>query len=144
MKLVIASIFVLLSGLVNMAFSANSITGVWKSIDDKSKSAKSLVRISIKNGLAVGRVIKIIEKKHGPNPICTPCKGRYKNKPVLGMIVLRGFNADANGVWTGGNILDPENGKVYKARLRVLANGKKLELRGYLGPFYRTQIWRAQ
>ncbi|MBL8333783.1 MAG: DUF2147 domain-containing protein, partial [Rubrivivax sp.] len=43
--------------------------------------------------------------------------------------------------WEGGDVLDPENGKVYRARLKPIEGGKQLQLRGYLGPFYRTQVW---
>ena len=62
---------------------------------------------------------------------------------MLGMTIIRNIKASADdkGIWDGGDILDPNNGKVYKARLKPVDGGKKLEMRGYIGPFYRTQVW---
>ena len=62
---------------------------------------------------------------------------------MLGMTIIRNIKASADdkGVWDGGEILDPNNGKVYRARLKPVDGGKKLEMRGYFGPFYRTQVW---
>jgi uncharacterized protein (DUF2147 family) len=59
------------------------------------------------------------------------------------MTIIRNIKASADdkGIWDGGDILDPNNGKVYKARLKPVDGGKKLEMRGYIGPFYRTQVW---
>ena len=62
---------------------------------------------------------------------------------MLGMTIIRNIKASADdkGIWDGGDILDPNNGKVYRARLNPVDGGKKLEMRGYIGPFYRTQVW---
>ena len=70
-------------------------------------------------------------------------RDRRKDKPVLGMTIIRNIKASADdkGIWDGGDVLDPNNGKVYRARLKPVDGGKKLEMRGYIGPFYRTQVW---
>jgi uncharacterized protein (DUF2147 family) len=77
--------------------------------------------------------------------VCDECSGDLKGKPIVGMIILRGIkkNADDEGVWDGGMVLDPANGKTYKARLKPSADGKKLEMRGYVGTpmFGRSQTW---
>ena len=75
--------------------------------------------------------------------VCEKCTDERKDKPVLGMTIIRNIKASADdkGIWDGGDILDPNNGKVYRARLKPVDGGKKLEMRGYIGPFYRTQVW---
>ena len=60
---------------------------------------------------------------------------------MLGLQIIRGVKPDGDGVWGGGEILDPNNGKTYRTRLKPVDGGKKLEMRGYIGPFYRTQTW---
>ncbi|MGH8821803.1 MAG: DUF2147 domain-containing protein, partial [Rhodoferax sp.] len=71
------------------------------------------------------------------------CTDDRKGKPLLGLTILRHVQQDPNDktVWDGGDIVDPNNGKVYRTRLKPVDGGQKLEVRGYLGPFYRTQVW---
>ena len=120
-----------LAAILFVAFSTSALAqmspvGVWKTIDDETKKEKSLVRIKETNGVFTGT-----------------CSDDRKGKPVRGMTIIRNIkaNADDKGIWDGGDILDPNNGKVYRARLKPVDGGKKLEMRGYLGPFYRTQVW---
>lgn len=116
--------------------------GLWKTIDDETKQEKSLVRISEAGGLYSGKIEKIFEADKQDSK-CDKCTDERKDKPVLGMLIIRNIkpNADDKEVFDGGDILDPNNGKVYKARLKPVEGGKKLQMRGYLGPFYRTQVW---
>ncbi len=119
--------------------------GLWKTIDDATGREKGLVRIVDENGVLSGR----IEGTLGPNPperrICDLCSDDRKNKPLLGMTILRGVraSADETGQWDGGDILDPDSGKVYRVRLRPKNGGKQLEVRGYMGISLlgRTQTW---
>ncbi len=142
MKLSFALIFSLILMLTSNVLAAQQEIKTWKSIDDQTNKAKSLVRIYIRKGILNGKVTKLFDKSYGNAPICTPCTDDRKDKPVIGMTVLRNFKLDrTEGWWKGGTVLDPENGNIYNAQLRVIENGKKLELRGYWGPFYRTQIW---
>ena len=117
--------------------------GLWKTIDDESKKEKSLVRIVESGGVVSGRVEKFLDPETKADSVCEKCTDERKDKPVLGMTILRNLKPgdDDKSVWDGGDVLDPNNGKVYRARLKPLEGGKQLQLRGYLGPFYRTQIW---
>ena len=117
--------------------------GLWKTIDDDGKTEKSLVRIVDSGGSLSGRIEKLLDPKDNPNDVCDKCTDDRKGKPIIGLAILRNLkqSADDKTVWEGGEVLDPEEGKSYRARLKPLNGGKELQLRGYLGPFYRTQVW---
>ncbi|MBB5203406.1 uncharacterized protein (DUF2147 family) [Inhella inkyongensis] len=130
-------------GLFTLGAQAQmSPVGLWKTIDDDGKTAKSLVRISDNGGVLTGKIEKIFDPAKA-DAICDVCKDDRKNQPVVGLQIIRGAKQDADdkSIWTGGEILDPNNGKTYKNRLRPIEGGKKLEMRGYIGFFYRTQVW---
>ena len=115
--------------------------GLWKTIDDETKTEKSHVRITDAAGVLTGKVEKILEASKQDSK-CDKCMDERKDKPVLGMTIVRNARADGqNEQWEGGDILDPNNGKLYKLRLKPLDGGKKLEVRGYIGPFFRNQQW---
>ncbi|HET9645122.1 MAG TPA: DUF2147 domain-containing protein [Burkholderiaceae bacterium] len=121
------------------AFAQATPAGLWKTIDDETKKEKSLVRISETGGLLSGKVEKLLNPDV-PDPKCDKCSDERKGQPIVGMTIIR--NVRANGdVWDGGDILDPNNGKVYRLRLKPVDSGRQLEVRGYLGPFYRNQHW---
>ena len=113
-----------------IAFAQQSVTGLWRSIDDKSGEPKAEIRIVEANGTLSGRIEKILKKDAKPDARCDQCDDDRKDKPTLGMEIIR-----------GNKILDPENGREYRLRLTPFDEGKKLEVRGYLGPFYRNQVW---
>ncbi len=116
--------------------------GLWKTIDDETKVEKSLVRISEAGGVLTGKVEKFLDPKTKADAVCEKCTDERAGKPVLGMTILRGARADGQKEhWEGGEILDPNNGKVYRLRLKPQDGGKTLEVRGYIGPFYRNQQW---
>ena len=125
------------------AFAQASPVGLWKTIDDGTQQEKSLVRISESAGVLTGRIEKLLDPTAKPDVVCDKCTDERKDKPVLGMTILRNLrnNADDKEWWDGGDVTDPNNGKVYRARLRTIEGGKKLQMRGYIGPFYRTQTW---
>lgn len=116
--------------------------GLWKTIDDDGKTEKSLVRISEAGGLVSGKIEKIFEVAK-QNEVCEKCSDERKNQPVQGMTIIRSAKKGDDGVWTGGDILDPTNGKVYRLNLKPVDGGKRLEVRGYIGmPMLgRTQTW---
>ena len=95
------------------------------------------------NGVFSGRIEKLLDPASDPKGVCDKCTDDRKDKPVLGMTILRNLkqSADDKAVYDGGDIVDPNNGKVYRSRLKPVDGGKKLEMRGYIGPFYRTQVW---
>ena len=120
-----------------------SPAGLWKTIDDSSGQVKGLVRIREANGRFDGKIEKIFPKPgEDPRPRCDKCDGTRKNQPVLGMTILWGLARQADD-YQGGEILDPENGKVYRAKMKLIDGGKKLEVRGFIGVslFGRSQIW---
>lgn len=144
MKTFLIASLALLAGSA-LAQSATSPVGLWRSIDDKTGEAKAEIRIVDNGGVLTGRIEKLL-KSSKPNPTCEKCSDERRNQPVQGMEILRGIRkADGKDVWEGGKVLDPENGKEYTARLTPIEGGQKLEMRGSIGPFGRTQTWhRAQ
>ena len=136
--------------LITLALAASAGTtlaqatpaGLWKTIDDETKAEKSLVRISEAGGMLSGRIEKLLDPKSKPDAVCEKCTDERAGKPVLGMTIIRGAKADGDRQhWEGGDILDPNNGKVYKLRLKPVDGGKALEVRGFIGPFFRNQQW---
>ena len=125
------------------ALAQTSPVGLWKTVDDGSKQEKSLVRITESAGVLSGRIEKLLDPATKPDVVCDKCTDERKDKPILGMTILRNLrhSADDRDWWDGGDVTDPNNGKVYKARLRTIDGGTKLQMRGYIGPFYRTQTW---
>ena len=129
-----------LSAAAGLAFAQASPVGLWKTIDDETKTEKSHVRISESGGVLTGKIEKFLDPKSKLDAVCDKCSDDRKDKPILGMTIIR--NAKSSGeVWEGGEILDPNNGKTYKLRLKPLDGGKALEVRGYIGPFFRNQQW---
>lgn len=123
------------------AFAQASPAGLWKTIDDDGKTEKSLVRISESGGVVSGKIEKIFDPAK-QNAVCEQCADERKGQPMVGMQILRNLRqGEDKGVWEDGEILDPNNGKTYRTRLKPIDGGKKLEMRGYIGPFYRTQTW---
>jgi uncharacterized protein (DUF2147 family) len=125
-----------------LAGLGQSISGKWKTIDDSSGKEKSIVEIFEKEGKFYGRVVRIfVEKDEDPDPVCDKCPeddARYKKK-IIGMEIIRGLSKSGDR-FEDGDILDPEVGKIYKCRLWL--EGKDLKVRGFWGPFYRTQTWK--
>jgi uncharacterized protein (DUF2147 family) len=117
--------------------------GVWKTIDDETKKEKSLVRISEAGGVYSGLVEKLLDPLTPPDATCEKCSDERKDKPIRGLTIIKGVkqNADDKVRWDGGEILDPNNGKTYRVRLTPTDGGKTLEVRGFIGPFYRNQTW---
>lgn len=120
------------------------ITGRWRTVDDKTGKPKGIVLIWEQNGEFFGKVESSIDPKKA-NEICDLCKDERKNKPVTGMVVLRHMKRDGDE-WSGGDILDPDNGKVYRCKAKLAEGGKKLLVRGYIGISLlgRSQTWTRE
>jgi uncharacterized protein (DUF2147 family) len=118
----------------------DSPVGLWKNIDDQTGQAKALIRIVEQGGALVGRIEKILTDK--VDALCDLCTDERKGKPVQGMTILTGLKKEGDE-WTGGQILDPNNGKVYKAKAKLADGGRKLDVRGFMGVSLlgRTQTW---
>jgi uncharacterized protein (DUF2147 family) len=120
-----------------------SPAGRWKTVDDRTGQVKSIVVIEEVNGELRGKVDRIFAPPaKEANPLCEKCPGELRNKPVLGMQIMWGLRRDGDE-YTGGRVMDPEEGKTYRCKLRLVEGGKKLQLRGYIGfsLLGRTQTW---
>jgi uncharacterized protein (DUF2147 family) len=120
-----------------------SPVGLWKTIDDNTGQPRGLVRVSQANGEYQGKVEKIFPKSgEDPSPSCDKCDGARRSQPVIGMIILWGLTKQGDE-YQGGEILDPENGRVYRAKMKLEDAGRKLHVRGFIGLSLlgRTQIW---
>ena len=125
-----------------LAQAADPPAGRWTTIDDATGKAKSVVEIyQARDGSYAGRVAEILDTKDGPNPACDKCKGALHGNPIKGMVILWGLKPDGAGKWTGGRVLDPENGKDYKAKLELLEGGRKLGMSGCIAFLCRQQVW---
>ena len=115
--------------------------GLWRSMDDHTGKPKAEIRITADSaGVLTGVVEKALAAEGPLN--CDLCTDDRKGKPKVGMEIIRGAKkAEGKEVWEEGKILDPENGKTYTLRLTPIETGKKLEVRGSIAFFGRTQIW---
>jgi uncharacterized protein (DUF2147 family) len=124
------------------AWAQATPAGLWRTIDDDGKTEKSQVRIVDNGGTVTGKIEKIADPSK-QDAKCEKCSGALKDQPIVGMQIIEGMKKSADDAhWEGGTILDPNNGKTYKLRLTPLDGGKGLEVRGYIGPFYRNQHWQ--
>ena len=139
MKTLIAATLLSLAGA---AWAQATPAGLWKTIDDESKQEKSLVRITDTGGVFSGKIEKLLDPSKQDSK-CEKCTDARKDKPVLGMTIVEGVKKNPDEAYfDGGTILDPNNGKSYKVRMTPKDGGKSLEVRGFIGPFYRNQTWQ--
>ena len=118
-------------------FSAQSVTGKWKTIDDETGKPKSIVEVYELDGNICGKIIKLFRTPdEDQDPTCKECKGAKKGQKIIGMVIMEGLVWDVDE-YDDGTILDPNNGKVYDCKI-WLEDGK-IMVRGYIGPFFRTQ-----
>lgn len=125
------------------AWAQSSPAGLWKTIDDESGKPRALVRITESNGEFRGKIEKLFRAPdQDPNPKCDKCEGANKDQPRIGMTIISGMRQEG-AEYTGGQILDAESGKVYKSKMTLQEDGKKLHVRGYVGMpmFGRSQTW---
>ncbi|QTD45029.1 DUF2147 domain-containing protein [Ottowia testudinis] len=136
----LAAIFFIVNG--TPALAQMTPVGTWRSVDDQTGEAKAQIVVSESAGVVSGRIEKILKKDAKPNAVCDKCTDDRKDQPINGMQIIRGAKkAEGRDVWEGGRILDPEKGSDYALRLTPIEGGKKLEVRGSIGPFGRTQTW---
>lgn len=126
--------------LILFIFSVNaqSIIGRWKTIDDETGKAKSIVEIYKKGDKYFGKVVDILEASKRKNK-CTKCTDYRKDQAILGMEIIKGLEQD-DDEFEDGTILDPNNGKIYDCKI-WLKNKNILNVRGYILFFFRTQKW---
>lgn len=123
------------------AAQSHNVFGRWRTIDDETGKATSVIEIFEKHNRVYGRIIELVNSK-AKNPKCEKCEGEDKNKSIIGLIVLKGLRKDKDGGYSGGKILDPKHGKVYKCNMSMETKDK-LKIRGFIGInlLGRTQIW---
>ncbi len=139
MKKIFLSISLVMLTIVTAV--AQDVTGKWKTVDDKTGEAKSVVEIYKQDGKIFGKIIEIFDPKK-QNLNCVECSGSDKNKPIMGLVIIKGLEKDGDE-YNDGTITDPNNGKVYKCYIE-LENPNKLLVRGYIGfsLLGRTQYWQ--
>ena len=122
------------------SMQSQSVIGKWKTIDDTNGEAKSIVEVFSKSGKIYAKVVDILDPAN-KNSVCKQCSGEDKNKPILGLTIIKGLSKDGSE-YNSGEILDPKNGKLYKCAL-TLESKDKLKVRGYIGfsLLGRTQYW---
>jgi len=138
MKQIILSLAIILPTLL----FGQSCVGKWTTIDDETKEKKSIVELYKVDGKLYGKIIYLYPRKgFSTDAKCTECTDDRKNQPIDGMQIIRGMVWDGSE-WENGTILDPKIGKIYSAKLWLNSkNPDYLNVRGYSGPFYRTQTW---
>lgn len=127
------------------AAQSSAPVGLWQTVNE-SGQREALVRISEMGGELRGHVVTVFSPPApSANPRCEQCPGELKDKPVVGLQILSGMRWDGER-YSGGEILDPDNGRFYSCTLRLVDEGRKLEVRGFIGIslFGRTQTWLRQ
>jgi uncharacterized protein (DUF2147 family) len=137
-KCVLFSLVVFFAMTFNV--QSQSVLGKWKTVDDETGQAKSVVEVYEKSGKVYGKIVEILNPEKR-NAVCSKCTGADKNAPILGLIIIKGLIKDGDE-YNGGKILDPLKGEEYKCLIEL--DGKdKLKVRGFIGVsiFGRTQYW---
>ena len=129
-----------IASVTSIAF-AQSPAGLWKTVDDATGKEKAIIRITEMGGVFTGKVEKLLDSAKQDSK-CDECTDSRKGQPVVGLTIIRNIKKGESH-WEGGDILDAANGKVYRARLTLSEDNKKLDVRGYMGTpmFGRTQTW---
>lgn len=132
-----------LLGLTALANAADPLNGTtWKTIDDKTKQPKAIVKFTEqKNGTLTASIQQILTK--GEENACTKCEGPYHNKSLKGLRIVSGLKNAGGTSYEDGTILDPQSGKTYRLKGQLTDGGQKLELRGFIGVAVlgRNQTW---
>lgn len=131
-----------LSGPFAYADESTDPVGQWRTIDDETGQAKSIIEMNVADGQLQAKIVELINPSE-PNPVCKKCEGDKKDQPITGMVIMWDVTNTGNNKWSGGKILDPKKGKTYKVKLSLAKKGQELKVRGYIGSpiLGRTQVW---
>ena len=126
-----------------LSFQTSSVQGTWVNIDDETGVEKSEITLYVENGKLYGKIQRLLLPED-QGKVCEKCKGKEKNQPIEGLIIVKGLVKDGE-VWTDGKILDPANGKSYDCTIK-LDDSNTLNVRGYLGFSFigRSQVWKRK
>jgi len=146
MKLNLKLGLLLLGAAISGSALAQDLSGTWQQIDDKTGSPKAVIQISKEsNGTYTGQIVKITPRPgYTPREICNKCPAPYTNKAILGMELLKGLkHVEGTNSYEHGRVIDPLAGKLYDAKMKLSASGKRLTLRAYMGvsALGRNQTW---
>lgn len=128
-------------------FADPNIVGTWRSIDDKTGFSKAIIEIKQDDkGLYQGKIIGVTPRPgYTAQTVCSKCKGADKNKPIIGLQLLRNMKQSPTNPleYSGGTILDPLSGNNYKSTIRLNSTGSRLSIRGFVGieVIGRNQTW---
>jgi len=140
MKMKNPILFILLILFLGFSSQAQTVLGKWKTVNEETGLSTSIIEIYKSGDVLNGKVVKIL-KEEDRDRVCTKCEGDLKDKPIEGMVVMTGLENDG-GEYSGGTVTDPKTGKVYRCKVWLDEdNPKKLNVRGYISFFYRTQTW---
>jgi uncharacterized protein (DUF2147 family) len=122
----------------------NTPAGLWQSVDDATGKPRAEIQITVDQGVYSGRIVRsLLPNTTGAIQTCGLCTDERKGQPLIGLQIIRQIRrVGDSAVWGGGEILDPDKGKTYKLQLQLLGEGKQLQVRGYIGPFFRNQVWQ--
>lgn len=129
--------------VAHIAFAANTTpAGLWKTIDDNTGKPRSLIRITENNGEYSAVIEKGLLPTDTGEAVCDKCTDERKGKRIIGMTIVKGIK-QKDEHFEGGEILDPDNGKTYRCKMKLDQTGNKLEVRGFIGIslFGRSQTW---
>jgi uncharacterized protein (DUF2147 family) len=126
--------------IITTSINAQNIFGKWHSTNENTGEVDSVIEVYKKDGKAFAKVVDIKDAAR-KDAVCEKCEDENKNRPILGLNILTGLEKDGEE-WSGGNILDPRNGKIYKCYIKLI-KPNKLKLRGYIGLalFGKTAYW---
>ena len=143
MLVVMSAIIMLGAAGASLRAAEPSAVGLWEQVDEKSGKPESWFKITERNGAYEGNIVKIFFKPgEDENWVCDKCEGAERGKPVLGLALIKGMQRNGSS-YESGTIMDPRDGAVYRALMKLSPDGQKLEVRGYLGIslFGRSQVW---
>lgn len=141
MRRVLLAVAFVVAGSSSTWSAEPSAVGSWRTIDDATGRERSVVRIVEQGGVLTGRVVSTVDPADARR-LCDLCDDDRKGQPLIGLEIMRGMRADGDG-WSGGRVLDPQTGSVYRGEIHLIDNGARLVLRGYIGIslFGRSQTW---
>lgn len=125
--------------------AGDHVVGKWKTIDDGTGEVKSIVDITMKDGKLYGTIVQLFNEDPNYDPICKECSDHLNGQKIIGMQIINNLVLD-DGKWEGNNgILDPDNGKYYDCKIWLSdEDPNRLNVRGYIAFFYRTQTWHRE
>ena len=131
---------VVLSVCAGLVRAAESPVGKWSTIDEKTGKVTSQVEVYMQGGKLFGKIVSLPDPddKNGKTLVCTECTGDDKDKPIIGLVIMKGLSLKGER-YVDGTILDPDDGKIYTAEVWVEEG--TLKVRGFVGFFHRTQTW---